>query len=1246
MRTELSLLTAAAALSALAGQAAAVTNDVPFALLRSYGTYEDNRDFTERVFAAQERHPGLIEEIWFSGGGDEFGDPAAYGRGAAERNLGAKGRCRELGIRFSYQQGVTLNHGPDGVRRANIPEDAWVVDRNGKVQYGLFCCTSSFVKDFCREKAKAVMAALKPDTYWPDDDLRLNKLPNAPSLCFCPRCVKLFGEKVGRTFDREGLLLALTNRVGSAEIRRQWCAFNGEMLGAYAKVYREAADAVSPATRICQQSPYVVSAVNGDAYRHILAAYDGNGVGTGVRPGGGYYGDENPFALLGKGMCVAKDAARVSRLGCVREICYEAENWPHIGALKSPGGMMTENAYAIALGCNSLALYWGADLNGESAASYDFFFDTFAAWKPFLVSMRDAFRGTLPGGVASCFGEGRFASDSWLTTMDVWHAAVLARNALPVADQEAYPDCYTLNGTAVSTLAKEDLAKVFAKAVLVDVTTFGKLAERFPDLGFVRKVRVTEPPREKALATDLRAAGFEKFKTLGKCETVLGFIYPQAPDVVRMSELTADPKACGTCLIPTEFGGTVVLVQDMAFAAPGWAGPQHVWAGCRRHAILDALDVAVPGGLPVRLRTDGYACVVVARKTPDGRTAGAFVMNTGTGETPPLELAIRRGVGNRWQLLRPKADAVAVGSSVGGETVVRLPPLPPFGVAAIVPAPAATAAVVKIGTASSMEQVRPQSGRAVEDAAEVSLRLARNEKESVQLLVRPENADLSGVTVEASDLRRDGSSAWKFWNSATLSAQSVDCEVVGYVYCRFPEKSRYSRDTACNEKTETAPFYKRTHCRCKDGWYPDLIAAVPEGIEIKRGDVQSFWIRVRCPSDQPAGTYRGTLTVRSGTFARELPFVVRVNDFEVPRASPLPLAITYGPMSHCEASTAESQAEAKRCAADPEGPVQLAKANAAAWGDFLADYYITMDSLYTRTNLNWAVLTKLRDEGRLGRFNLGYWSSFKTNQTEASWRAETLPRLRRNYDEAKRLGILDHAYIYGCDEAPTNLFDNIRTCVQILKREFPGVPISTTAYDDKFGVGTALDVFDWFTPLTPKFDVARAMAARAEGRQVWWYICCGPGNPWANAFTMCQPLDMRMLMGAQTTRMRPDGFLYYEISIWNAPRPVSKWPYTDWEPRSFMTLNGDGCWTGVGPGGRPLPTLRLENFRDGLEDYAYALKLEEKLMRHPESPLADEARRLLSVPRSVMDKMDNFTDDPALILGWRNAMADLIERPW
>lgn len=54
---------------------------------------------------------------------------------------------------------------------------------------------------------------------------------------------------------------------------------------------------------------------------------------------------------------------------------------------------------------------------------------------------------------------------------------------------------------------------------------------------------------------------------------------------------------------------------------------------------------------------------------------------------------------------------------------------------------------------------------------------------------------------------------------------------------------------------------------------------------------------------------------------------------------------------------------------------------------------------------------------------------------------------------------------------------------------------------------------------------------------------------------------------------------------------------------------GDGNILACGPGGQPLATMRLENFRDGLEDYAYAQIYRERTGANVEVP--DEVAKTL-----------------------------------
>ena len=666
---------AAAVCAFAAAVAFSASAEWPFAILRSYGSYSENKLFTERVFAAQERHPGLFGEIWFGGDGGLDYTAEERGKLAEKTNPGVRERCRKLGIAFSYQQGVTLNHGEDGLKRDFIPEDAWAVSRDGKPAYGILCCTSPWALDYQRETAKAIMSRLQPDSYWPDDDLRLLKGDwNAAYYCFCDRCLKLFGESYGQVFTRETLVKALNGPDGSAEVRKAWCCFNGRNLGACAKVYREAADAVSPKTRLGIQIALSGNTVDGDSWRTMVQALAGKGGKAGTRPGGLYYCDSKPHEILWKMQLVAREAARSGGLPEIGQICYEVENWPQVGGHKNAHGMMAECAWALAVGCDSIAFYWGADQNGEDAASYDFWLDAVWAWRPFHIAVRDAFAGTRLGGVAAYHGANHWATKGW-ANHDEMEMSALMMCAVPVTVTEAAPDALWLNERCVETLAESDLKGVFAKPVVMSAAAFVALGKRFPELAFAKKVSCEFPEGEKALATAKRANGYELFPSGLKSANVKAYILPKSADVKAFSTMTADGKACGTCVIPTEFGGKVVVAQEVPAHTP-----HAVWPGCRRHAILDALDFATPGGMPARLLTDGYSVAVTVRTDAAGRTAGVFLLNLGSGETPPLEVAIRRGTADAWTVKRAKRpdQPAEIVRRTDGETVVRVPPLGAF----------------------------------------------------------------------------------------------------------------------------------------------------------------------------------------------------------------------------------------------------------------------------------------------------------------------------------------------------------------------------------------------------------------------------------------------------------------------------------------------------------------------------------------------------------------------------------------
>lgn len=546
---------------------------------------------------------------------------------------------------------------------------------------------------------------------------------------------------------------------------------------------------------------------------------------------------------------------------------------------------------------------------------------------------------------------------------------------------------------------------------------------------------------------------------------------------------------------------------------------------------------------------------------------------------------------------------------------------------------------IAVGMATSMEKVLPRgriSARDVPDAG-FRVRLARDEYESVQIVTAAQGCDLSNVCVSVEgELHGDG---------CVFSATNIVCAAVGYVETkRLPPYP-----VGFNDPTDDAPGYVRKVRDPEIGWWPDPILGFLGKVSVEGTDVQSFWVRVHCPAGQKAGEYKGVLRVSAdGVKPVRIPLSVRVNGFSVGRQSALPLAVAFAP------AVSDRSVYTKR-RKDPLAPVNMWKRHRDEWTDFLADYFIVPDNLYHAGGLDFDALERLGKGNRLALFNLGFWNPpDSTNATDmAKWRDKTLPNLRKTYAEAKRRGLLDRAYIYGSDEISKDKFAAVALALGELKSEFPGVPFLTTAKDKALGVGSPLKDFDWFCPETRFCDFDKIKASREAGHKVWWYICCFPHAPYANMFVECPAIEGRVLMGAQAVKYRPDGFLYYQISVWNAPRCIDKGPFTAFEPNSYRGNHGDGSWTYVGPDGIPLSSIRLENFRDGLEDYAYAKLLEQKLGEVENGKLTmknvdgavwrGRAHKLLDVPRKVVDTMTNYTDDPAVLYRWRDAMADLIE---
>lgn len=507
-----------------------------------------------------------------------------------------------------------------------------------------------------------------------------------------------------------------------------------------------------------------------------------------------------------------------------------------------------------------------------------------------------------------------------------------------------------------------------------------------------------------------------------------------------------------------------------------------------------------------------------------------------------------------------------------------------------------------IGLATPMDKVMikdfPCPGRAAEKC---DLSLARNEHEAVQLVVIPMTGPLEQVTVTASP------AAGKSGQGAL--AGRIAASLVGHV------------------QTKPAGSYLPDYV----GWYPDPILDFQQTCDVGTGEHVAFWIDVSTDSEARPGDYESTITVSAeGCEPLTIRLVIHVWDIELPQGTHLRNAFTY------------TEPNTKRLYKDRWSD-ELAK----RYHDFILDHRLNIDSLYGKQDRSIEVLRHGASRG-MNAFNLFYVGRGASAEVVGKLLQERVPAI-------KQAGLYPLAYLYGFDEVNDEVFPRMKEVFGLVHSLYPDLPRMTTGYDNTFGRTTGLrDYVDIWVPLIPRYDMVEAERLRAEGNEMWWYLCVGPRHPYPNWFVESPAIEARLLMGAMSYKYRVGGVLYFMTNGWALnDHPISSGPYTDWFPgagksRDGVYANGDGSIFCAGPEG-PVTTIRYENIRDGLEDYEYLYQLAELVGTIAAGPASIEraeflqqARELLSVPGQVVESSSRYTNEPEHLYAFRRQVAETI----
>ncbi|HET6384535.1 MAG TPA: glycoside hydrolase domain-containing protein [Armatimonadota bacterium] len=513
----------------------------------------------------------------------------------------------------------------------------------------------------------------------------------------------------------------------------------------------------------------------------------------------------------------------------------------------------------------------------------------------------------------------------------------------------------------------------------------------------------------------------------------------------------------------------------------------------------------------------------------------------------------------------------------------------------------------QVGVCTSMEKVRrdvPFNGGFTSPAA---LELPQNATGSVQLVVANVNRDLQGLTARASDLRSA---------RGIIPAADITVRQVGYVTTRPTD--RYNA------------LYS--------GLWPDSLLELPS-VNVPAGKVQPLWVTVRVPDGAAPGLYHGVVTLTAqGVSPVKTPLNVTVWDFALPavrrfRAMALD-GLSSRPVFDRLLENGISPAYALRGWSwnGPSPPVVFKNGK---WDFSAVD---SIGAYCMARGMNAFTMASFPKPGKYG-FPDSY---------SADYRRRFGQFLKAYAAHLRAKGWLKMAQVYNIDEAPQKDWEMCRANYQQVKAAVPDVRVTQCLNEPRGVQKLAGSVDTWDVNIGQFWQGAVPQRMRA-GDDAIWCVCAWPSTH-PNLFIDYPAIDARII-GWLSWKDGLTGFEYWSATSWGDNlKQLGRKPYisrieSPWKAATFGQYNGDGYLLYPGPNGTVLSSIRLENLRDGFQDYEMLSLLKDGVddaQRHGADVSIPE--KLLAIDDTVCTKDLKYTAQPAVLLAARRQIATWIVR--
>ncbi len=427
------------------------------------------------------------------------------------------------------------------------------------------------------------------------------------------------------------------------------------------------------------------------------------------------------------------------------------------------------------------------------------------------------------------------------------------------------------------------------------------------------------------------------------------------------------------------------------------------------------------------------------------------------------------------------------------------------------------------------------------------------------------------------------------------------------------------------------------------GAFPDVIMNGKSAYSTAKGDFTTVFVKVYTGKAQ-AGKYRGTVTLSGGGHTEKVTVNLRVYDFTLPEKGSLRTAFSFFEKFY------KQWYDLKEIPAEKKMYIY----------NFLLSYRLAPNNIYTKEaeypNLEY--LEQIRN--RTNFFTIRGCGNSKP--VSPAILEKQVADCGKTIAKIKQAGLQNDMYYYSYDEIIGHLSpDKLAAAGQInsaLQKAYPDLRMMQTSFPDP----RIEKLFNVWVPIFSSFASQSKLKIlnrlKKQGHEIWWYSADEPCHPYPNFFLDYPVFDCRII-STLSYMYKVKGVLYWCINReWLTNLKIRKqWPDAEWKPHIFhisrgtrKAKNGMGNLLYPGPDGTLLPSPRLENLRDGLEDYEYLKVLENAIERLNKSAIKEkdvllkEANGLLHIPGNVAKSVDSWSSNPENLLEYRNKIGLTISK--